>query len=33
MKFLGQYIFDKKHFRDRFLEVFYKFQNTFKKYG
>ena len=33
LKFVGLYISDKKPFRDHFLEVFYKFQNSFKKFG
>ena len=30
MKFLGQYISDKKHFRDRFLEVSVSFKTLLK---
>ena len=33
MQYVGLYISDKEPFRDHVLEVFDKFQNTFKKFG
>ena len=33
MQFVALYISDKEPFKDHFLEVFYMFQNTFKKFS